>query len=194
MAINNIEMITDRSLSDVEIAKSLIKKGLQSMTESEKQAFLLGLKGAYNYTDVNRVEGAIKYLCERLYLLPDELKEYADELGVKWLELLDVPYDAKAYKNVVTKENWSRQDIWIKEERDRYIENVFLVLDALNIDISNVPNTMDKLNYSGANEIEKSLETFNVKLIELEEEKRKLIKRISIQWYFYSGEIFGGEV
>ena len=66
MAINGIEMITDRSASDVLLAKNLIKKGFQSMTEDEKNSFLSGLKGAYDYSDVNRVETAIKYLVDTM--------------------------------------------------------------------------------------------------------------------------------
>lgn len=56
MAINGIEMITDRSASDVLLAKNLIKKGFRNMTDDEKNSFLSGLKGAYNYSDVNRIE------------------------------------------------------------------------------------------------------------------------------------------
>ena len=39
MAINGVEMITDRSASDVLLAKNLIKKGFQNMTDDEKNSF-----------------------------------------------------------------------------------------------------------------------------------------------------------
>ena len=51
MEINGIEMITDRTMSDVELVKSLVKKGLKRMTDDEKQSFLSGMRGAYNYID-----------------------------------------------------------------------------------------------------------------------------------------------
>ena len=71
MEINGIKLITDRSNSDVEIAKALIKKGFQNITDEEKQLFLNGLKGAYNYTDFNRVESCVKYLVQKaLNIMP----------------------------------------------------------------------------------------------------------------------------
>lgn len=87
-------LITDRTQADVNRIKSIMQKGLPRMTADEKQYFLRGIlevledfsddalvdadgvtiqcrdgnlpKGAYNYTDLNRVMDAVDYLTERI--------------------------------------------------------------------------------------------------------------------------------
>lgn len=61
-------LITDRTLADVAAVSSLaeaIKNG--TATEEQVQQYLnVHQKGAYNYTDLNRVEDAVAYVSERL--------------------------------------------------------------------------------------------------------------------------------
>lgn len=191
--INGIELVTDRSLSDVEIAKSLIKKGLQGMTDEEKDYFLAGLKGAYNYTDINRVESAIRYLADRLVAIPDELRSLADELDVSWMDVFEMPYNQEDYEDILTKQDWSVEDIFESADRERYIENIHLIVQALNKNYIGLPSTLEKMTYKEANEIEKSLDDFYNELKREEDYRRNLISSIGIQWVYYSGEIYGGE-
>lgn len=58
-------LITDRTLADVERVKALRKKGFAAMTSEERSEFLAPVKGAYNATDLNRVQEAMEYLAER---------------------------------------------------------------------------------------------------------------------------------
>lgn len=58
-------LITDRTLADVERVKALRKKGFAAMTSEERSEFLAPMKGAYNATDLNRVQEAMEYLAER---------------------------------------------------------------------------------------------------------------------------------
>lgn len=194
MAINSVVMITDRNLSDVEIAKSLLKKGLQRMSEDELQVFLNGLKGAYNYTDFNRVEGAVKYIAENLVLTAQELKDFADELGVAWLEkIFGVPYSPSDYEEIQTKTDWNVYDIVSGQDRERYIGNILLVLRSLGIDLGEISDNMNNFDYKTANRIESSLELLDGSLSELVKEKKRLISGTKKAWV-YSGDVYGGEI
>ena len=193
MAINGVEMITDRSASDVLLAKNLIKKGFQNMTEAEKNSFLSGLKGAYNYSDVNRVETAIKYLVDTMLQIYEQNIQLAKELGVSWESIYDVPYNPEDYKNIVIKNDWKINDIFSKAYRIDFLNKIFHVLSSL-IDIpGDFPTSFDGFDYKKANIIEKSMEDFNVALADLKSNKENLITGTSKAWY-YSGDLFGGEI
>lgn len=134
MAINGIEMITDRSASDVLLAKNLIKKGFRNMTEDEKNSFLSGLKGAYNYSDVNRIETVIKYFVDTMLQIYEQNIQLAQELGVSWASIYDVPYNPEDYKNMVHKNDWSTNDIFSEADRTDFLNKIVHVLSAI-IDI-----------------------------------------------------------
>lgn len=55
-------LITDRTQADVNRALTLSAKGWAAMTAAEKEEFEAGMKGAYNATDLNRVNAAMEYL------------------------------------------------------------------------------------------------------------------------------------
>lgn len=59
-------LITDRTSSDVSRWSELKSKGWSGMTEAEKAEWSAGMKGAYKYTDLNRVNEAMVYLQNRL--------------------------------------------------------------------------------------------------------------------------------
>ena len=59
------DLITNRTQEDASYAAELAAKG-QNMTEEEWAAYLAGLRGAYNYTDLNRVTEAMEYINDRL--------------------------------------------------------------------------------------------------------------------------------
>lgn len=193
MAINGIKMVTDRSISDVEIAKSLIRKGLANMTESEKQQFLSGLKGAYNYTDFNRVESAVEYLAEMLTVVPESIERALEIHEVAPDELFDVPYTKEKYKNVKTKTDWTISDLLSQSDRKRYIDNIFLILKALGISVFDVPTRLENLSHAGANKIEQSLDNLNQSLIDFQTNKQELIWKTAVSW-LYSGDLYGGEI
>ena len=224
MAINGVEMITDRSASDVLFAKNLIKKCFQNMTEDEKNRFLSGLKGAYNYSDVNRVETAIKYFVDTMLQIYEQNIQLAKELGVDWAEIYDVPYNPEDYKSIVIKNDWNINDIFSEADRTDFLNKIVHVLSAI-IDIpSNTnyltdknrlvlqdrdgnnlefeglttsteefPTSFDGFDYKKANIIEKSMEDFNVALIDLKINKENLIIGTAKAWY-YSGDLYGGEI
>lgn len=55
-------LITDRTQEDVEWARTLGARGWSNMTQTEREAFLGGLKGCYGPTDMNRVREALEYI------------------------------------------------------------------------------------------------------------------------------------
>ena len=87
-------------------------------------------RGAYNYTDLNRVEAAVT--------------EIAGLLGLA----------------LTTKTDWSLWDIPTTTEMTRYLSNVVAIRDACPVEVEfpTLPDTMAKMNYESANNIERTLE------------------------------------
>lgn len=63
-----ITPIVSRSQSDVDYSKSLIAKGWASMSTSEQTAWLNGLQGSLNTSDLARIESNVKLLSDVLEL------------------------------------------------------------------------------------------------------------------------------
>lgn len=125
-----VELITDRTQYHVALLNRLRRKRWSSMSASEKAAWYGdAAKGAYNYTDLNRVEMAVK--------------ELATELGL----------------NLVTKTNWTLWDVPVASEMDRYLGNVVAIRDACpkEVDFPTLPDSMSGLTHEGANSIEEVL-------------------------------------
>ena len=78
MALENL--IYDRTEGDAErwlyLSRKLDTEGWAELTAAEKREWLTQLKGAYNYTDMNRVGSAVEYLGERFTSLITHLIEY----------------------------------------------------------------------------------------------------------------------
>ena len=193
MEINGIEMITDRTMSDVELVKSLVKKGLKRMTDDEKRSFLSGMKGAYNYTDFNRVESIVKYLSDRLVKVPVEIDNLRKELYIASDSAFSVPYDPSDYENINVKTDWEVSNLLTETDRVRYIGNIEHIALSLSDLPESFPMSLDGLTYSGANAIEQSLVNIDILLTELKKSKETLLINTS-KAVFYSGEIYGGEV
>lgn len=122
-----LELVTDRTQAHVDLLKRLRKKSWASMTASEQAAWYgEAAKGAYNYTDLNRVETAVSVLSEMLDL------------------------------NLKTKTDWTMWDRPTRSEMNRYLGNVIKIREMCTAiqDIPTLPNTMDNLNYKDANNIE----------------------------------------
>lgn len=60
------EMVTDRTSADVSRVEELAAKGWTGMTTAEQTEWAAGMKGAYNYTDLNRVTAAMDYINNQL--------------------------------------------------------------------------------------------------------------------------------
>ena len=104
-------------------------------------------KGAYNYSDLNRVERTVAGISNTLGL------------------------------GLVTKTDWQVWDIPRKADMDRYLNNIKTIRNSLSIE-ADIPETINKLDYNFANNIE-----------------MVLLAALTRSDYLYrSGELFLGEI
>ena len=135
MSIIN-ELVYDRTQTDVDRVYTLKNKiltgGLAALSAEEKAEYLSGMKGAYNYTDFNRLGEAIAYLVERM----------------KELDIHD--------SSIIPKVDWVMGDTPTQSQ----VSNLLSCLKKLRAKLSlpddapSVPNSLDKLTYQTANDME----------------------------------------
>ena len=130
---DSLNLITDRTLQDVQRWKELKAKGIERMTEAEKAEWA-ACKGAYNYTDLNRVEAAVRMISEKL-----------KELHID--------------TDVTTKSDWELTDLPTQSDLSRYLANVVTLRNASSglQEAPQPPASMAYLDYVGANRIEETL-------------------------------------
>ncbi|MDY3240757.1 MAG: hypothetical protein SOW80_11640 [Anaerovoracaceae bacterium] len=129
-----LQLVTDRTAADVEHARMLSAKGLENMTVAELEEYLHGMKGAYNASDLIRVESAVEYIAGRFAA-------------------------AGMHPEVDVYTMWDRNMYPEPAEMDRYLSNIRIIRGLLPMapDVPPVPPDMDRLNYEEANDIEKIL-------------------------------------
>lgn len=129
----SLKLITDRTSSDVNYAKSFRGKMWDDLSTTQKAEYLLGLKGAYSYTDFNRVENAVQYISDLLNMY--------------------------GYSNKVnTKTNWTPEDMQTVREIQRYIDNIAELKNKYYSSVEGeMPTVFNWLTIEGANYIEKIL-------------------------------------
>lgn len=130
-----LNLITDRTLQDVQMVIDLLSKGSANWTDEEWTLWLSGsMKGAYNAEDLNRVESAVNYIVERYN-------------------------NAGIFPIVVTKNTWTMTEFMNKDESDRYLNNIRVLRSmlAMPAGVPEVPADMDKFTYQEANDIENIL-------------------------------------
>jgi len=148
-------MITDRTEADVTLAKTEVKNIWKG--EEPTQAYFDGLKGCYTIADINRVESAV-----------DTVQSELNAMGY----IIDLE----------TKTDWTHQDVFKQSDETRYINNISVLREVIEV-FESTPTAPDTYKYySKANDIEQII----VDLLQLIE----LIKKT---WY-YSNEIYSGEV
>ena len=119
--------VVDRTQEHVDLLKRLHKKGWVNLSsEEQEQWYGEAAKGAYNYTDLNRVESWVSKL--------------AADLGL----------------TLTTKTDWTVWDIPTQTDMTRYLSNVAAVRDACpwEMDFPTLPESMSDLTYETANNIE----------------------------------------
>ena len=129
-----LNLITDRTARDVERWRLLHSKGWDGMTEAERAEWRAGMKGAYNYEDLNRVESAVIFIAKRLS-------------------------DAGYWVSPETRPTWGVSDYPTKADMDRYFGNIALLRSLLPLypTTPKAPTTKKKMDYLVANDIEKIL-------------------------------------
>ena len=124
-----MDLITNRTQADVDRVKEFTARGWANLTEDEKDEWRSGMKGAYNATDLNRVETAVEKLAARL--------------GIE----------------VTVKKTWSTVVMPTTEDMTRYLDNIRALRKSCVIlpTTPAVPATMTGLTYIKANDIEQIL-------------------------------------
>ena len=123
--------ITDRTSQDVARWKLLHDKGWEAMSQEEQTEWLTGMKGSYNYTDMNRVESAVEYLEIRFL-----------EKGTKL--------------SLTTKTDWTNTARPTKDDMRRYFRNVAAIRAAVKVNLGTpaAPTAETLFDYKKANDIE----------------------------------------
>lgn len=144
-------LITDRTQEDVDRVRELRNKGLAgTWTDDEKAEYLSSMKGAYNYTDLNRVGEAVAYIAEEMEGLTDELTEYSEEKGFGGI-IPDLPFDTPV--DVSPKTDWTVKDKPSDAQVQTYFGNLTTLKSIFSVS-GDLPTNLDNMNYTGANNIE----------------------------------------
>ena len=128
-------LVFDRTALDVAQLQAVTAKLVAgTATAAERAAFLAGMKGAYNYTDLNRVGAAVEYLTTLLY-----------SLGY----------------NVATAPvtDWQESDIPTPAQMAQYLDNIAALRNRLLYVAPDAPASIEGLTYQEANDIEEILYT-----------------------------------
>ena len=166
-------LIYDRTQEDVDYVYTLKNKilsgGVSSLSPEELAEYMAGMKGAYNYTDMNRVGQAVSYLANRLINLQGELDTYRESLGVAPDENYVLPYVASSV-SVNPKTDWAMGDTPTQSQVTRYLADLTNLRGIIThpSDTPEVPSTLDHLTFTVANNIEQILLNINNALDELE--------------------------
>lgn len=118
-------------------------------------------KGVYSYTDLNRVETAAAEIAREITALGFDMQ-------------LQTKTDWKLPDNFAVKD-WPTES-----QMRRYLQNIADIKRVFVIS-TQIPDSMEKLDWRGANAIEKVLQTAFVRITGIK------------QSYRYSGEIYAGE-
>lgn len=126
-----MNLITDRSAADVERYLTLRNKGFANLTTAERTEWLSPMKGAYNYTDLNRVEEAVQYLAGKLR-----------ERGYR--------------ADVSSAKTWSMNSLPTMADMNRYLNNIKVIRGAFATlrTTPQAPESIAGFTYREANAIE----------------------------------------
>ena len=126
-------LITDRTQADVDRVAELKAKWLAgTITAEERTEWLAGLRGAYNYTDLNRIGETVKYL--------------ADALNSSGRSV-----------TVVAKRDWTVADIPTNAQMTAFLNDLTLLKRNYSSITLAVPTSMNNLDFETANRIEQIL-------------------------------------
>lgn len=190
-------LVYDRTQADVDrvftLKNKILTEGLSSLSAEEKTEYMAGMKGAYNYGDMNRVGGAVAYIANRMTSLPEQLAAYRAEKGVTDDPIYHVPYDPSSVV-VVAKTNWAMGDTPTQSLVKAYLNNLMVLRKQLTLppDAPLVPSSLDNLTFSTANNIEYLLYVIDTTLTEVETELYSKIDR-TVDAFAYVGLYNCGE-
>ena len=177
-------LVYDRTQADVDrvftLKNKILTGGLIALTEEERAEYMAGMKGAYNYTDMNRVGQAVSYIANRMTSIPNELAAYRAEKGVADDPIYHVPYNPSSVV-VSAKTNWAMGDTPTQSLATAYLNDLVTLRNQLTLPANapEVPSTLDGLTFSTANDME-----YLLYVIEVETELYSKIDRTVAAFYY----------
>lgn len=178
-----MDLITDRTQADVNRAKELNKKVYDAfasmaaaavdadtliepmavieatLTEAEFAEWKAGSKGAYNYTDLNRVGQAVQDIGAMLKSLPDELEAYRKAKEVYYNDKFLIQEYDSGKVSVAPKLDWTMTDPVTPAAAAAYLKDIANLRSILPDGCPAVPSSLAQFTYIKANDIEKILQT-----------------------------------
>ncbi len=131
-----IDPVFDRTEDDVETAKEQIQKWIDEfLTGNPVETY--ELKGCLNLSDINRIEGNIQYLSDKL--------------------------EALYYTPGTSSKKWNKSDLPTESDIRRILNNVRLIINSYYQREEVTPLSDDMTNYSEINAIEENL--YNIKIL-----------------------------
>ena len=129
-----LHLVTDRTQFDVDRVNALAKKGWAKMTASERDEWSAGLKGAYNATDLNRVQSAARYI-------KDRFETYGYNVSLS------------------DQRTWTQKDTPTMADLRKYLDDIASIRSVFTLlkTTPAVPSSMDQFTYIKANAIEQIL-------------------------------------
>lgn len=190
-------LVYDRTQADVDrvftLKNKILTGGLSALSNEEKAEYMAGMKGAYNYTDMNRVGQAVAYIAGRMTALPGELDAYRAEKGVSDDPNYEVPYDPSTVV-VSAKTDWAMGDTPTQSLVATFLNNLTVLRKQLVLpnDAPAVPSSLDQLTFSTANDIEYLLYVIYQTFLDVE---ATLYRKIdyTVAMYAYAGISYCGE-
>lgn len=193
-------LIFDRTQADVDrmVAQKMriLKNGWDSLTADEQSEWLAGMRGAYNASDLNRVGQAVDFIAGRFISIPQELAAYRVQKGVADSPYYIVPYDPTRVV-VSPKTDWhggTQPDTPTDTDVAAYLNNLTVLRSILPLpeDAPQVPESLELLSYTTANDIERLLYMIYQTLAQIEQEYYSRIDRTA-QAFAYAGVYDAGE-
>lgn len=128
-------LITDRTQADVDRVLALSAKGWAGMSPEERAEWSAGLRGAYNASDLNRVQEAMEYLA-------GIFSSYGYTVALQAMPT-----------------TWSDSDIPTEAQMTAYLSNLAALRGVLAVlpTTPATPESMELLTYATANDIERIL-------------------------------------
>lgn len=131
-------LITDRSAADYQLWQTLKALGWSGMSSEQQAQWVAGLKGAYNASDLNRVQEAMEYLA-------GVFSSYGYTVSLQVMP------------------TWSDSDIPTEAQMTAYLSNLAALRGVLAVlpTTPATPESMELLTYVEANNIEQILVDIN---------------------------------
>ena len=193
-----LDLIYDRTDADADrwlyLSEKMDSEGFEALTVEEQTEWLTDLKGGYNYSDLNRVGGAVSYLASRFRAFIPDLAAYVAAYGVADDPLFHLPYTL-ADVTVSPKTNWSLGDYMRPNQAAQYLLNLTVLRGLLPMPSGTPPVPADMVDLAvwEANDIERLLDMIDDEITRVTAMMEKWVRDTAAAWYF-SGDPYSSEV